>query len=452
MTAKARAAKKPAGVKKRAPAGAAAAGKAASRRVVPAAPLRIAGVVKAMNLARQRLGAGLAPGEEADFWRWVRATVAQVEQLCRQHLTRPECLPAPTYRAYQVLKELQPGADMPPATREAPASALKARSTPAAAQAGQHLRVANLIAACRGVQQQLSELATQPAPVTWSSPAGPVLEQIQELTTSVERICGATPHGPSALPAPSQRAYRWLKFLSQPENLHAHLASLATALQIGRLAVCRQGLPARQHLWPVHVEFYNLPALYRLNPTGGAFRVTASEGFVGAPGSVIEALVCSAVSSARLPYLGVLRQYAAGPAFTRLVRSLELDHSAHLPSRRGHYFDLDDVFERVNGTYFEGRLPRPHLAWNKTITQRKLGHYQPASDTVIISISLDRLHVPDYVLDFVMYHELLHKQLGIQVVNGRRYAHTPHFKAAERQFQQYGEAQAFLKQFGQDLI
>ncbi len=48
--------------------------------------------------------------------------------------------------------------------------------------------------------------------------------------------------------------------------------------------------------------------------------------------------------------------------------------------------------------------------------------------------------VPAYAVDFVMYHELLHKQLGVKVVNGRRYAHTPAFREAELAFKRYDDA------------
>ncbi|MFN2286346.1 MAG: topoisomerase II, partial [Anaerolineae bacterium] len=86
------------------------------------------------------------------------------------------------------------------------------------------------------------------------------------------------------------------------------------------------------------------------------------------------------------------------------------------------------------------------LTWNKTLTHRKFGHYQTTTNTVMLSLSLDDAAVPPYVVDFVMYHELLHKHLGIKFVNGRRYAHTAEFRDAERRFAQYAQAETFLAQ------
>lgn len=64
----------------------------------------------------------------------------------------------------------------------------------------------------------------------------------------------------------------------------------------------------------------------------------------------------------------------------------------------------------------------------------------------MISITLDDPQVPPYVIEFVMYHELLHKEVGIQLVNGRRYAHTTAYKEKEKRFHSYEKARAFLDQ------
>jgi len=62
----------------------------------------------------------------------------------------------------------------------------------------------------------------------------------------------------------------------------------------------------------------------------------------------------------------------------------------------------------------------------------------------MLSITLDAPDVPEVVVDFVMYHELLHKLLGVTVTNGRCNVHTPEFRAAERRFLQYDQVHAFI--------
>jgi hypothetical protein len=62
----------------------------------------------------------------------------------------------------------------------------------------------------------------------------------------------------------------------------------------------------------------------------------------------------------------------------------------------------------------------------------------------MVSVSLDDPKVSAFVVDFVMYHELLHKKHGVMTVNGRRLAHSPGFRADERQFVEYHEAERQL--------
>ena len=65
-------------------------------------------------------------------------------------------------------------------------------------------------------------------------------------------------------------------------------------------------------------------------------------------------------------------------------------------------------------------------------------------DTVMVSSSLDSADAPEFVVDFILYHELLHKKLGVSWRNGRAMAHTTAFRQAERLFPRHAEANAAL--------
>jgi hypothetical protein len=91
-------------------------------------------------------------------------------------------------------------------------------------------------------------------------------------------------------------------------------------------------------------------------------------------------------------------------------------------------------------------MPKPALTWNRTLTARKFGHYQPGRDAIMISVTLDDPEVPAFALDFVMYHELLHKKHGSMTVNGRRLSHNQAFRAEERRFAQYHEAERLIRE------
>lgn len=405
--------------------------------------LHIKGVVKIMNVVREQLSAGIPASEVDDFRNMVTGAVAQVEQICWKNRSSPERLPAPTFRAYQFLKTLD--------LDELP---VRSRADPPPKK---QIRITNLISNSNAVHTELARLAQQAGRGAKSRRSfregelGNVLTRIQSTVATVEGIFRDEAASPADLPSRSRRAFQWLKFLSEPETLQLHLATLRTALRASRQATCRKEIPAAKRKLPVRVELYNTPALFRARVQAGAIRIVANEGFLGAPGQVIKALVCAALLGKAGRHLSKVKEYANTEEFAEVILALELSDATAETTTRGQHYDLEKVFARVNAGYFGGSLPRPRLTWNATLTHRKLGHYQLMTDTVMISITLDDRRIPGYVIDFVMYHELLHKKLGVQIVNGRHYAHTKTFRAEERKFRRYAEAQAFLRKSGEKL-
>jgi hypothetical protein len=397
-----------------------------------------------MNRARQALSAGLHPDELEGFRRLVAGTLAQLEAICRANRLAPQALPAPTYRAYLYLKGIDLR-NLP--VRQASQDPGESRPARPPASAGQALPVRGLLARCREVQQELGRLAAGSNPSGDRAVAG-LLERIGSSLAEVERASARSGLSLHALPPPTRRAYAWLKFLSTPDQIQIHLQALRTAQQAAEKAACRKKLPLARRSLPVRVEFFNTASLYRGRPQKDGLHLTASEGFVAAGPEVIEALVCAALGSKEGEARQTVRRFAESEEFAEVLLALDLTIDQPAETGRGRYFDLEEVFERVNRAYFSGALARPHLTWNRTLTHRKLGHYQPATDTVLISITLDQPGIPSAVVDFVMYHELLHKKLGIPLINGRRWAHHPEFRRAEKRFLHYAEAQEFLKRIG----
>lgn len=93
---------------------------------------------------------------------------------------------------------------------------------------------------------------------------------------------------------------------------------------------------------------------------------------------------------------------------------------------------LEKSFDRVNEKYFYGMLDKTNLIWGKK-TLRKLGSYEYATDTITIS-SLFR-DEDTKLLDYIMYHEMLHKKHKFYTKNGRSYHHTKEFRKKEREFE-----------------
>ena len=93
---------------------------------------------------------------------------------------------------------------------------------------------------------------------------------------------------------------------------------------------------------------------------------------------------------------------------------------------------LEESFNRVNEAYFNGMIDKPNMQWGNASTS-KLGSYEYGSDTITISTIFRS--VKQELLDYVMYHEALHKKFKFQNKNGRNLHHSNEFKKMEEKFE-----------------
>jgi len=85
------------------------------------------------------------------------------------------------------------------------------------------------------------------------------------------------------------------------------------------------------------------------------------------------------------------------------------------------------------------------MSWSQTKTRRILGHYDPAHNAIIISRVFDHPRVPRFVVEYIMFHEMLHLKHPVKLRGSRRCVHSPEFVAEERVFPELAQAQNFLK-------
>jgi predicted metal-dependent hydrolase len=183
----------------------------------------------------------------------------------------------------------------------------------------------------------------------------------------------------------------------------------------------------------------------------GKLLVRLSDLLEGAPEAVLRAI--AHILLAKMYRRPIDRGYAA--RYRRYVGSHEIVRKAHLVrqirgrkllrSARGHFYDLDAVFEELNTRFFHGLMARPRMSWSQTKTRRILGHYDPAHNAIIISRIFDHPGVPRFVLEYIVYHEMLHLKHPVKLRGSRRCVHSAEFQAEEKLFPRVAEANAFLK-------
>lgn len=117
-----------------------------------------------------------------------------------------------------------------------------------------------------------------------------------------------------------------------------------------------------------------------------------------------------------------------------------------ITTSKGEFYDLDNIFLFLNNYYFENSLPKPVLTWSAKKTFRILGHHDSTHSTIVISKSLDDKKIPRFVVEYVVYHEMLHIKHPTVQHNGRRYNHTPAFRRDEEKFAYFEEAERWIEQ------
>ncbi len=118
-----------------------------------------------------------------------------------------------------------------------------------------------------------------------------------------------------------------------------------------------------------------------------------------------------------------------------------------LNSPQGTHYDLDEVFDQLNRDYFGGKLEKPTLGWSKTVSRTRLGHFEPSHHVIVISRILDLADAPRILLDYVMYHEILHIIHPVELDGNRRRIHTKDFRTAERKFPEFQKIQKLLREY-----
>ena len=98
----------------------------------------------------------------------------------------------------------------------------------------------------------------------------------------------------------------------------------------------------------------------------------------------------------------------------------------------------------LNRKYFGGEIRRPLLRWSKKRSRRVWGSHDGALDLITINKRLDDDTIPIYVLDYVLYHEMLHARHEWLYEKGIRKVHTRDFKAEETSFPHYKDAIRWL--------
>ena len=299
------------------------------------------------------------------------------------------------------------------------------------------LAVRGLIAACGRLHTDMQALVNKEITHTEIST---LHNEIAHLGSDIEKICKKRKANIADLAERSYRAYLWLKFFEERNWLERHMEALRRIHTLSKNSYAQQDLLIR---------FENSSFLFRGTKKKKVFELTIHEGFILADDGVYEEILAACFSKKRNA-LHKVRDFGRSAKYKLVMKQLWVHSAQSRVSTMGEQFDLQQLYDAINQQYFKGSMQAPRMVWSTRSSIRRLGYYNPDTDTISISHNLDQESVPRFVVEYVLYHELLHKKLGLKPVNARRMAHTGTFKRMEKQFERYQEAEDFIRQMGKN--
>lgn len=111
---------------------------------------------------------------------------------------------------------------------------------------------------------------------------------------------------------------------------------------------------------------------------------------------------------------------------------------------QGRHFDLEKLFEDLNARYFEGKLQRPHIGWSNRSWRRQFGCYDPGPNHILLNRRMDRPGVPQFAVEYVLFHEMLHVKHPTRRSGCSLVSHSREFRQEEKRFAEFERARRVL--------
>ena len=141
------------------------------------------------------------------------------------------------------------------------------------------------------------------------------------------------------------------------------------------------------------------------------------------------------------PYLEYARSDRTRTRMNRMRRGRVLLAATN---PRGEHFDLENLFDRLNAEYFGGSLERPHLGWSVKNWRRQFGCYDPGPNQILLNRRMDRPGVPQFAVEYVLFHEMLHVKHPTRRSGCSLVSHSKEFREEEKRFAEFGRARRVL--------
>jgi hypothetical protein len=172
-----------------------------------------------------------------------------------------------------------------------------------------------------------------------------------------------------------------------------------------------------------------------------------------APRQVLEAIAMilgSKIVHKRPPhtFVQIYEHFRKDPNLEELVRERRLKKGRkNISTAEGVHHSPIALYREVNDRFFNNQVEVLKIGWGLRKGWRRLGHYDPVHHTITLSPALDSPKVPEFVVRYIVYHEMLHSLFEEDFSRKRVRHHSPEFHRAERAYPDFARAKAFLRKY-----
>jgi hypothetical protein len=218
-------------------------------------------------------------------------------------------------------------------------------------------------------------------------------------------------------------------------------------------AVLRDASPIFQNMG-IDACFYPYIGLtHTIRRKGSAWIIRISDHCCNAPRSVLEAIIallaCKIVhKKPRLKYRRAYEIFRNNPFVLEAVRRRrQLKGRKHIAGYEGRCHSLQKIYLEINNRYFNNQIDIGRIGWGFRRSWNRLGHYDPVHHTVTLSPVLDSPKVPEFVVSYIVYHEMLHAIFEDTSAGRAHKHHHRDFRQAEKAYPDFAAAKKFLMEY-----
>jgi predicted metal-dependent hydrolase len=172
-----------------------------------------------------------------------------------------------------------------------------------------------------------------------------------------------------------------------------------------------------------------------------------------APRQVLEAIAIilgSKITHKKPPdrFLEIYERFRKDPYIEESVRERRRERGRkNIAGCEGAHHSLLALYREVNNLFFNNQIEIQKIGWGLRKGWRRLGHYDPVHHTITLSPALDSPKVPEFVVRYIVYHEMLHALFEADTAHRRGRHHSPEFHRAERAYPDFARSKTFLRDY-----